>query len=66
MHSFMSTITYLFRLIKVVLWSFVGVRKQTGHDADFKKIKPLHLIIVLHIVLIIVVIGLIMIAKAVV
>lgn len=57
---------YFFRLIKVVLWSFFGVRKKSGHDSDFKSIKPLHLIIVLHVVLIALVILLFVIAKVVI
>lgn len=27
------------RLVRIVLWSFFGVRKQAEHEADFAKVK---------------------------
>ncbi len=35
-----------FHTIKVVLMSFVGLRRSNDHEADGEKINPLHLIVV--------------------
>ena len=29
-----------------VLWSFFGVRKASGHDADVARLNPMHVVIV--------------------
>lgn len=36
----------LLRLIKMVLWSFFGIRKRAGLESDVKNTNPLHVIIV--------------------
>ncbi|MFP6562344.1 DUF2970 domain-containing protein [Paraburkholderia sp. B3] len=28
-----------FRLVRIVLWSFFGVRKRASHEADFANVK---------------------------
>jgi uncharacterized membrane protein len=34
------------RLLRTVLWSFFGIRKRSGLEADLKAAKPLHLVFV--------------------
>ena len=36
----------LWRSIKVVAWAFLGIRKNSEYEHDFKQVKPLTLIIV--------------------
>jgi hypothetical protein len=35
----------LSKTIVAVLWSFFGVRKAAGHDADIASLNPVHVII---------------------
>lgn len=34
----------LFRTLKAVLWSFVGLRKASDHDEDMVRLSPFHVI----------------------
>lgn len=34
-----------FATIKAVLWSFLGIRKQSGYEQDTAQLNPLHVII---------------------
>ena len=34
-----------FKAIKVVLWSFIGIRNSSSHKADLAELNPLHVII---------------------
>jgi hypothetical protein len=36
----------LFQLIRMVLWSFFGVRKRSGLESDLKSVNPLQVIVV--------------------
>ena len=38
--------TSLLRTIKVVLWAFLGIRKDSETSSDFAQLKPLNVIIV--------------------
>ena len=38
--------TALFRSIKLVAWSFLGVRSKQGYHDDLSKVNPLHVVIV--------------------
>jgi hypothetical protein len=29
---------------KAVAWSFIGIRKKSGHEEDFGKLNPFHVI----------------------
>ena len=35
----------MFRTIKAVMWSFVGLRSKSGYDEDVAQINPLHIVI---------------------
>ncbi|MCC7005570.1 MAG: DUF2970 domain-containing protein [Ottowia sp.] len=35
-----------FRTVSAVLWSFLGIRKQSSHELDLAQLNPLHLIVV--------------------
>jgi len=34
-----------FRMVKAVLWSFVGLRSQGGYEEDVAQLNPLHIVI---------------------
>lgn len=34
------------KLVRMILWSFFGVRKKSGYDADLQTLKPHHIILV--------------------
>jgi hypothetical protein len=36
----------IFRTVKAVLWSFVGLRSRGGYENDVAQLNPLHIIIV--------------------
>ena len=35
----------IFRTIKAVMWSFVGLRSRSGYDEDVAQINPVHIVI---------------------
>ena len=41
-----SAAVALWRTIKAVAWSFVGLRARSDYEQDVKKLNPLHLIAV--------------------
>jgi hypothetical protein len=36
----------ILQLIRMVLWSFLGIRKRSGLESDIKSVHPLQLILV--------------------
>lgn len=36
----------LFRSIKLVAWSFLGVRSKQGYQEDLSKVNPLHVVLI--------------------
>ena len=36
----------LLRTVRAVLWSFVGIRKNSGYQEDLAKLNPLHVVAV--------------------
>jgi hypothetical protein len=36
----------LLQTVKAVAWSFIGIRKSSGHQEDFGKLNPFHVIAV--------------------
>ena len=36
----------LLRTMKAVGWSFIGIRKGSGHEEDFGRLNPFHVIAV--------------------
>lgn len=49
----------LLHTVKVVAWSFVGIRKQSGYEDDLAKISPLHVIVVGLLAVLLIVLGLV-------
>jgi hypothetical protein len=56
----------VFKLIRAVLWSFIGIRKSSGLKEDFATIKPLHVMAVGVVAAFVFVIGLIVVVNLVV
>ncbi|HET6829266.1 MAG TPA: DUF2970 domain-containing protein [Ramlibacter sp.] len=36
----------LWRTVKAVAWSFIGIRKKSGYEEDLGKLNPFHVIAV--------------------
>ena len=49
----------IFRTIKAVLWSFVGLRSRGDYEKDIEQLNPVHIVIVALVVVILFVGGLI-------
>ena len=47
------------RSVKVVAWSFIGIRKQSEFHTDASSVKPLHVIVVGIVLALLFVLGLI-------
>ena len=41
-----KTKNHWLRTVSAILWSFIGVRKNTEYQQDIKSLHPIHLIIV--------------------
>lgn len=54
-----STVSNFLRSFKVVAWSFIGIRKQSGFHADANSVKPVHVIVVGLLLALLFVLGLI-------
>jgi len=52
----------IFRTIKAVLWSFVGLRSRGDYEKDIEQLNPVHIVIVALVVVILFVGGLIFLA----
>ena len=52
--------------IKAVLWSFLGIRKNSDYQSDLAKLNPLHIIAVAIVLVMLMVGGLIVLVNAVV
>ena len=59
MSSFLNT-------LKAVLWSFLGIRKNSEYQKDLEKLNPLHIIAVAMVMVIAMVVGLIVLVNYVV
>jgi hypothetical protein len=51
------------RSVKLVAWSFLGVRSQQGYRDDLAKVNPLHVVLVGLVAAVLLVVGLISLAK---
>jgi len=49
----------LLQTIRAVLWSFIGIRKSSGHQEDFGKLNPFQVIAVAVVAVAVFVAGLI-------
>jgi amino acid transporter len=52
MSAFLST-------LKAVLWSFVGIRKNSEYQKDLQKLNPVHIVITAVILVMLMIAGLI-------
>ena len=41
-----TSVGAIFRTIKAVAWSFIGIRKSSAYQEDLSKLNPLHIIVV--------------------
>jgi len=41
-----SSTASLFRSVKLVAWSFLGVRSKQGYQDDLSKVNPLHVVFI--------------------
>jgi hypothetical protein len=53
----------MFRVVKAVLWAFLGIRKQSEYDQDSKSITPVQAIVTGIVLALCFVIGLIVLVK---
>jgi amino acid transporter len=49
----------LFRTLKMVAWSFVGIRKNSEYKEDLARVNPLHVIAVAIVAVLVFVVGLV-------
>ena len=47
------------RSLKLVAWSFAGIRSRTGYQDDLSKVNPMHLVLVGFVSVLLIVVGLI-------
>jgi hypothetical protein len=47
------------RSIKLVAWSFLGIRSRTGYQEDLAKVNPVHVVVVGLVAALMLVLGLI-------
>ena len=36
----------IFRTVKAVMWSFVGLRSRSGYEQDVAQLNPVHIVVV--------------------
>lgn len=48
-----------FRSVKLVAWSFLGIRSNRGYQQDLAKVNPLHVVVVGLLTVLVMVVGLI-------
>lgn len=53
------------QVIKAVLWSFLGIRRRSEHEADAVRLKPAHVIVAGLLLAALFVLALIMVVKVV-
>lgn len=61
-----ETGTSFFRSIKVVAWSFLGIRKSSEFQKDIERVTPLHVLVVGLLAGLLFVIGLVVVVNLVV
>ncbi len=47
------------RSVKLVAWSFLGIRSKRGYQDDLAKVSPLHVMVVALVAVLLIVVGLI-------
>jgi hypothetical protein len=63
MHQTKKPKSSFWRSIKVVAWSFVGIRSSAGYRDDLAKVNPLHIVLVGIVAALVLVVALINVAK---
>ena len=58
-----SVIASILRTVKMVLWGFLGIRKNSEWQEDAQKTNPLHIIVVGLVGVILLIIGLMLLVK---
>ena len=53
----------LWRTVKAVAWSFIGLRKGSDYQQDIEKLNPLHIVVVGLVAVFLLVVGLITLVK---
>lgn len=48
-----------FDTLKAVLWSFLGIRKNSEYQKDLQKLNPVHIVITAVVLVMLMVVGLI-------
>jgi hypothetical protein len=51
--------TSVWRSIKLVAWSFLGIRSKSGYQQDLAKVNPMHVVLVGIVGVLLLVVGLI-------
>ena len=54
-----STSASFLRSVKLVAWSFLGIRSKSGYQKDLSKVNPLHVVVVGLLTVLVLVVGLI-------
>lgn len=54
------------RVVKAVLWSFLGVRRRAGHETDVAQLKPAQVVVAGLIAAAIFVLGLILLVRVII
>ncbi len=49
----------VWRSIKLVAWSFLGIRSKSGYQEDLSKVSPLHVVAVALVGVLLLIVGLI-------
>jgi hypothetical protein len=55
----MSEKSSFFTALRAVAWSFVGIRKRSGYEADLARVNPLHVVAVGLLAVVLIVVGLV-------
>ena len=63
MSSETSKHTSFLRSVKLVAWSFLGIRSNKGYRDDLAKVNPMHVVLVGLVAAVLLVVGLISLAK---
>lgn len=48
-----------FDTIKAVLWSFLGIRKNSEYQKDLQKLNPIHIVVTAVVLVVLLIMGLI-------
>jgi hypothetical protein len=49
----------VWRSVKLVAWSFLGIRSKSGYQEDLSKVNPMHVLVVALVGVLLLIVGLI-------